>query len=108
MDALGLMGALGAISGAGLKVMSSGSAHINVIGGTTITPPSSASMAVVSWPISTNSGMVIGAAIVVKGGTALLFASGTTTYGTATWTSTKLEISNDNGGEYVVNAAFFG
>ena len=108
MDALGLMGALGAISGAGLKAMNSGSAQVNGMGGATISPPTSASMALISWPINTNSGLVIAATILVKGGSAILLSSSTTNCGTATWSSGKLAFSNELGSTYYVNAVFFG
>lgn len=102
------MGALGTISGAGLKAMSSGSALVNVMGGATISPPTSASMALLSWPINTNSGLVIAATILVKGGSAVLFSSSKTNCGTAIWSSGKLAFSNDLGSSYYVSAAFFG
>ena len=108
MDALGLMGALGAISGAGLKPMGSQSKTINTIGGATITPPASASVALLSWLIHVDQGLVVAATIVVKGGNALIFNAGANAYGEATRSGSKLEISNDSGASYQVNAAFFG
>ena len=108
MDALGLIGAMGALSGAGLKPMGSHSQTVNTIGGATLTPPASASVALLSWPIHVDQGLVVAATIVMQGGNALLFGAGANAYGKATWSGSRLELSNDRGAEYQVNAAFFG
>ena len=108
MDALGLIGAMGALSGAGLKPMGSHSQTVNTIGGATITPPASASVALLSWLIHVDQGLVVAATIVMQGGNALIFSAGANAYGKATWSGSKLELSNDSGAEYHVNAAFFG
>lgn len=99
---------MGALSGVGLKPMGSHSWTVNTIGGATITPPASASVALLSWLICVDQGLVVAATIVVKGGNALIFNAGANAYGKATWSSSKLELSNDSGAEYQVNAAFFG
>lgn len=108
MDALGLIGAMGALSGAGLKPMGSHSKTVNTIGGATLTPPASASVALMSWLIHVDQGLVVAATIVVKGGTALIFNAGANAYEEATWSGSKLELSNDSGAGYQVNVAFFG
>lgn len=109
MDALGLMGALGTLSGSGLSVMSS--TTVEVAKGTnsniSISPPTGATIALLTWCADSGMSSLQASGLCTKGGTISIFRSATGVYGQVLWTSSKIMIERHVNDDYTLNIVFF-
>lgn len=79
MDALGLMGALGTLSGSGLSVMSSTTVEVakGANSNISISPPTGATIALLTWCADSGMSSLQASGLCTKGGTISIFRSAT-------------------------------
>lgn len=108
MDALGLMGGLGTLSGSGLSAIGSTTAEVSHgSSDISISPPTGATIAILTWFADSGMSSQQASGLCSKGGAISIFRSATEIYGQVSWTNSKIVIERHVNDDYTLNIVFF-